>query len=79
MNGDGLFDSPEASASFMTAHVKPVLKEQYLSSLITPDYWEGLCAVQTEIMTPVDLNGARFLDRKGLDGFAYVELTGYER
>jgi hypothetical protein len=47
--------------------------------LITPDYWEGLCAVHAEIVTPVALDGIRFLDTKGLDGFAYVELTGYER
>jgi hypothetical protein len=62
----------------MTAHVRPVFKEQYLSSLITPDYWEGLCVVSAEIVTPVDLDGAPFLDRRVLDGFAYVELTGYE-
>jgi len=48
-------------------------------SLITPDYWEGLCAVHGEIPCPVDLDGSRFLDKKVLDGFAYVELTGYER
>jgi hypothetical protein len=63
----------------MTAHVRAVLKEQYLSSLITPDYWEGLCTIHAEILTPVDLDSSRFLDRKVLDGFAYVELTGYER
>lgn len=74
-----IFESPEASTPFMTAHVRPVLKEQYLSSLITPDYWEGLCTIHGEIMTPVDLDGTRFLDRKVLDGFAYVELAGYER
>jgi len=73
-----IFDSPEATTPFMTAHVKPVLKEQYLWSLITPDYWEGLCAVHAEIVTTVDLDDTRFLDRKVLDGFAYVELTGYE-
>jgi predicted secreted hydrolase len=74
-----IFENPEVSTPFMTAHVRPVLKEQYLSSLITPDYWEGLCTVHGEITTPVDLDGTRFLDRKVLDGFAYVELTGYEQ
>ncbi len=74
-----IFESSEASTPFMTAHVRPMLKEQYLSSLITPDYWEGLCSVHGEILTPVDLNGTHFLDSKVLDGFAYVELTGYER
>jgi len=58
--------------------VRAMLKGQYLSSLITPDYWEGLCTVHAEVLTPVDLDGTRFLDRKVLDGFAYVELTGYE-
>jgi predicted secreted hydrolase len=74
-----IFESSDASIPFMTAHVRPMLKDQYLSSLITPDYWEGLCAVHAEIVTPVALDGIRFLDTKGLDGFAYVELTGYER
>jgi predicted secreted hydrolase len=74
-----IFESAEASTPFMTAHVKPMLKDQYLSSLITPDYWEGLCTTHAEIVTPVDLDGTRFLDRMVLDGFAYVELTGYER
>lgn len=74
-----IFDSPEATTPFMTAHVKPTLKEQHVPSLITPDYWEGLCTVHAEILAPVDLDGAPFLDKKVLDGFAYVELTGYER
>jgi predicted secreted hydrolase len=74
-----IFDSPDATTPFMTAHVKPMLKGQYLSSLITPDYWEGLCAVHGEIVAPVDLDGIPFLDKKVLDGSAYVEMTGYER
>ena len=73
-----IFDSSEASTPFMTAYVKPTLKEQHVPSLITPDYWEGLCTVHGEILCPVDLGGTRFLDKKVLDGFAYVELTGYE-
>jgi len=56
-----------------------MLKGQCLSWLITPDYWEGLCTVHGEILCPVDLDGTRFLDKKVLDGFAYAELTGYER
>jgi predicted secreted hydrolase len=74
-----IFESAEASSPFMIAHVRPVLKEQYLSSLITPDYWEGLCAVHAEVLTPVDVEGASFLDRKALEGFAYAELTGYDQ
>ncbi|MFA4953762.1 MAG: lipocalin-like domain-containing protein [Patescibacteria group bacterium] len=74
-----IFESAEAASPFIIARVKPVLKEQYLSSSITPDYWEGLCTVHAEVLTQVDLDGARFLDRKVLDGFAYVEMTGYER
>jgi len=74
-----IFENSEASTPFMIAHVRPVLKEQYLSSLVMPDYWEGLCTVHAEILTPVDLDGTRFLDSKVMDGFAYVELTGYER
>jgi hypothetical protein len=63
----------------MIAHVRPVLTEQSVSSLITPDYWEGLCTIHAEALTSVDLGGTRFLDKKMMDGFAYVELTGYER
>jgi predicted secreted hydrolase len=74
-----IFESAGASSPFMTARVRPVLKEQYLSSLVTPDYWEGLCTVHAEVLTPVDVEGASFLDRKVLEGFAYVELTGYDQ
>jgi predicted secreted hydrolase len=74
-----IFESPEASAPFMTAYVRPTLKEQHVPSLITPDYWEGLCTVHGEILCPVDVDGTRFLDEKIMDGFAYVELTGYEQ
>ncbi|MCX6085094.1 MAG: hypothetical protein NTX94_01460 [Caldiserica bacterium] len=73
-----IFDSPEAMSPFMVAHVRPALNEQVVSSLVTPDYWEGLCTVHAEVLTPVDLDGTPFLDRQVLDGFAYVELTGYE-
>jgi len=73
-----IFDSPDASSPFMTARVKPTVNEQVVSSLVTPDYWEGLCTVHAEVLTPVDLDGTPFLDRQVLDGFAYVELTGYE-
>ena len=56
-----------------------MLKGECLSWLITPDYWEGLCTIHAEIVAPVDLDGTRFLDKKVLDGFAYVEPTGYEQ
>ncbi len=73
-----IFDKPEAEAPFMVARVKPLLKGQALSSLVMPDYWEGVCTVHAEIVTPVDQGATHFLDKKVLDGFAYVELTGYE-
>jgi hypothetical protein len=41
-----IFDSPAAPAPFMVAHVRPVLKEQALSSLVMPDYWRA-CALST--------------------------------
>ncbi|MCE5193610.1 hypothetical protein LLF88_06735 [bacterium] len=73
-----IFDSSDAEVPFMTARVKPVLKGQALSSLVMPDYWEGLCTVRAEIARPAKIDGADFLDAKTLEGFAYVELTGYE-
>jgi predicted secreted hydrolase len=72
-----IFASPDASNPFMVAHVRPVLNEQVVSSLVTPDYWEGLCVASAEILAPVDLGG-HVLEPARLDGFAYVELTGYE-
>jgi predicted secreted hydrolase len=74
-----LFDRADALSTFLVAHVRPVLNDQHVSSLITPDYWEGLCVVYGQIMAPVDLGGGITLEPKVLDGFAYVELTGYER
>jgi len=74
-----LFDGPDAPAPFMVAHVRPVLKDQSVSSLITPDYWEGMCVVSAQIMIPVELGEGNTLEPKILNGFAYVELTGYER
>jgi hypothetical protein len=38
-----------------------------------------LWTVHAEILTAVDLNGTRFLERKVSDGFAYVKLAGYKR
>jgi predicted secreted hydrolase len=74
-----IFAGHDASVPFMVAHVRPVLKDQSVSSLVTPDYWEGLCVVSAQIMTPVEFDGGNTLEPKSLDGFAYVELTGYER
>lgn len=74
-----LFGGPDASAPFMVAHVRPVLTDQSVSSLITPDYWEGLCVVSARVIAPFELGGGNTLEPKTLDGFAYAELTGYER
>jgi predicted secreted hydrolase len=74
-----LFDRVDALSPFMVAHVRPVLNDQSVSSLVTPDYWEGLCVVRAQIVAPIDLGGRTTLEPKTLDGFAYVELTGYER
>lgn len=74
-----ILESADASFPFMTAYMKPTLKEQHVPSPIMPDYWKGLCTVHGEMLSPVDLDGTRFLDGKMLDGFAHVEMTGYER
>jgi len=37
------------------------------------------CPVARGLAHRIDLDGTRFLDKKMMDGFAYVELTGYER
>ena len=74
-----LFDRADALAPFMIAYVRPVLNDQHVSSLVTPDYWEGLCVVCAQVMARVDLGGGITLEPKALDGFAYVELTGYQR
>lgn len=61
-----------------TAHVTPQLRGQFVSSLVMPDYWEGLCVVRAQIASPIDVGGGMVLEPKVLDGSAYVELTGYE-
>jgi len=53
---------PDLDASFT---VQPLFDAQALYSDITPDYWEGLCAVTGGIGTAA------------IPGSAYVELTGY--
>ncbi|MGB9666898.1 MAG: lipocalin-like domain-containing protein, partial [Candidatus Cryosericum sp.] len=72
-----IFDSADAGAPFMTVRVQPMLAGQALSSLVMPDYWEGLCTARGEVVKPIDQGGAPFLEAKSLQGFAYVELTGY--
>ncbi|MCX8043286.1 MAG: hypothetical protein N3B18_04080 [Desulfobacterota bacterium] len=61
---DWTISIPDISAVFF---VRPLFDEQAISSDVTPDYWEGLCAVTGTI------------DGAGTSGFAYAELTGYCR
>ena len=63
----------------LCAHVTPVLRDQYVSSLVMPDYWEGLCSVQGAVCRTLTASGAEVPAGAGLQGTAYVELTGYER
>ncbi len=67
----------EKGVPIMKFHVKPVLKEQFIPSLVTPDYWEGLCTLSGEILTDINYRGI-VLKKHALNGFAYVELAGYE-
>ena len=62
-----------------TAHVTPLLRGQFVSSLVMPDYWEGLCTVQARMERTLSIAGADVPAGTNLQGTAYVELTGYER
>ncbi|MGB9666022.1 MAG: hypothetical protein ACPL2N_01745, partial [Candidatus Cryosericum sp.] len=70
-------DSADGGAPFMMVRVQPMLAGQALSSLVMPDYWEGLCTARGEVVKLIEQGGAPFLEAKTLQGFAYVELTGY--
>jgi len=59
---DWVVDVPEIDAMFL---VKPLFDAQCLYNVLTPDYWEGLCAVEGTV------NG------EAVNGSAFVELTGY--
>ena len=63
----------------LRAHVTPVLPDQYVSSLVMPDYWEGLCTVQVTVCRTLAGPGVEVPAGANLQGTAYVELTGYER
>ena len=60
---DWAIEIPALNAAFQ---VHPLFDEQSLYDVMTPDYWEGLCAVEGT------------LRGKPVTGSAYVELTGYE-
>jgi predicted secreted hydrolase len=60
---DWEIEVPELNAAFQ---VHPLFDEQSLYDVMTPDYWEGLCAFEGT------------LGGKPVTGSAYVELTGYE-
>lgn len=45
--------------------IETMVKNQEIKSVITPDYYEGLCRVKG------------IIDGKETDGIAYVEITGY--
>ena len=60
---DWIVEVPDINADFV---VTPLFDEQSLNNVMTPRYWEGLCAVEGTI------------DGEIINGSAYVELTGYE-
>ena len=50
-----------------------------VSSLVMPDYWEGICTVQARTERTLSVPGADVPAGTELQGTAYIELTGYER
>ena len=63
----------------LRAHVVPLVRGQVVSSLVMPDYWEGICTVQARTERTLSVPGADVPAGTELQGTAYVELTGYER
>ena len=59
-------------------NIIPYFKEQYVTSGITPSYWEGFCTAECFITADFSLGGFTYGAGARLSGFAYMELTGYE-
>lgn len=61
-------------------HIKavPYIKDQYITSTITPSYWEGICTAECCITADFSLGGFIYCAGARLSGYSYMELTGYE-
>lgn len=68
----------EGNNLLMKFSIKPLIKEQHISSYITHSYWEGISSVKGEVIEDFTDKGEILLKKRSLKGLAYVELTGYE-
>jgi predicted secreted hydrolase len=68
----------EIDSSKIVLDIIPMVKNQCIDSLITPSYWEGLCTVEGEVLSDIELYDTRLKAETKLKGYAYVELTNYE-
>jgi predicted secreted hydrolase len=62
----------------MAFDIVPMIRNQCIDSLITPSYWEGLCTVEGEVLSDIELNNTQLNAGTKINGYAYVELTNYE-
>lgn len=60
----------------MSFRVRALMKDQFIHSLITPSFWEGLCAVEGEAQTDLFFAGKRIMKGRRWTGTAYAEVAG---
>ena len=62
----------------MIFHIKALVKNQFIQSVITPSFWEGMCSAEGEVASDILLNEIRLIKGEKMHGSAYVEITGLE-
>ncbi len=65
-----------AGKGAMLFHIEALVKNQFVPSVITPSFWEGMCSVEGEVCSDILLNQIRLKKGEKMSGFAYAEITG---
>jgi len=60
----------------MLFHIKALVKDQFINSVITPSFWEGMCSTEGEVCSDILLDRIRLEKGEKMSGFAYAEITG---
>lgn len=65
-----------AGNGMMSANIESLFNDQFINSLITPSYWEGMCKTTGEVYSDINLKTSKLTKGEKFEGFAYVEVTG---
>lgn len=57
-------------------NIKALVKNQFINSVITPSFWEGMCSAEGEACSDISWNTVRWEKGEKMSGSAYVEITG---